>query len=72
MNMKNENMKRKNLTAAFRATAFCAAVLLLAGCGNDNAPAAPDGGDTRVPLEVTGGISDWTSGNGTGEEGDAQ
>lgn len=60
MNMKNEDMKRKNLATAFRTTAFCTAVLLLAGCGNDNAPAAPDGGDTRVPLEVTGGISAQT------------
>lgn len=46
--------------AVFRATAFCATVFLLAGCGNDNESATTDGNDSRVPLEVTGGISAQT------------
>lgn len=44
----------------FRSAAFCAAVFLLAGCGNDNESATADGNDSRVPLEVTGGISAQT------------
>ena len=42
--------------AVFRSAAFCAAAFLLAGCGNDNESATPDGNGSRVPLEVTGGI----------------
>ncbi|WP_051568802.1 hypothetical protein [Bacteroides stercorirosoris] len=44
----------------FRSAAFCAAVFLLAGCGNDNESATADGNDSRIPLEVTGGISAQT------------
>ncbi|MBD8980455.1 MAG: hypothetical protein EGR83_00120, partial [Bacteroides cellulosilyticus] len=44
----------------FRSAAFCAAVFLLAGCGNDNESATADGNGSRVPLEVTGGISAQT------------
>ena len=47
-------------TATFRSAAFCAAVFLLAGCGNDNESATADGNDSRIPLEVTGGISAQT------------
>ncbi|ADV43792.1 fimbrillin family protein [Bacteroides helcogenes] len=50
---------------------MAAALLLLAGCGNDNETATPDGSD-RVALQVTSGIqsraigSDWQAGDGIG------
>lgn len=55
-------MKKKNFNGAgglpgmLLGAAFCAVLLLPAGCGNDNETGAPND-DGRVPLKVTGGIN---------------